>query len=322
MKEIRYIRAVNEALREEMARDERVFIIGEDVGASGGAFTATRGLYQEFGAARVKDTPISESAIIGMALGAAMTGLRPVAEIMFMDFLAVCMDQIVNQVAKMRYLYGGQYKVPMVIRAPSGGGLSAGPHHSQCLENWFTHIPGLKVVMPSTCYDVKGLLKAAIRDDNPVLVIEHKGLAITGQIPEEEYIVPLGKADIKREGDNVTIVATSQMVFKALAAAEKLAAEGISAEVVDPRTLCPLDMETILNSVKKTGRLVVAHEAVKSCGFGAEIAARVMEEGFDYLDAPVKRVGAAFTPVPFGPALEKAYLPNENDIIKAVKEVV
>ncbi len=322
MKEIRYIRAINEALREEMARDETVHIIGEDVGVSGGGFTATRGLYQEFGPERVKDTPIAESAIMGIALGAAMTGLRPVVEIMFMDFLTVCMDQVVNQVAKMRYLYGGQYKVPLVIRAPAGGGLSAGPHHSQCLEAWFTHVPGLKVVMPSTPYDVKGLLKASIRDDNPVLFIEHKNLALTGQIPEEEYVLPLGKADIKRQGDNVTIVATSQMVFQALAAAEKLAVEGISAEVVDPRTLSPLDMETILDSVKKTGRLVIAHEAVKSCGFGAEIAARVIEEAFDYLDAPIKRVGAPFTPIPFSPTLEKAYLPNEQDIINAVKEIV
>jgi pyruvate dehydrogenase E1 component beta subunit len=323
MKQLRYIRAITEALEEEMARDDDVFIIGEDVGRAGGIFSATRGLYEKFGPDRVKDTPISEAAFLGLALGAAISGLRPVVEIMFIDFITVCMDQLVNQIAKFRYMFGGQYKVPMVIRTLAGGGLSAGPHHSQCLEAWFTHIPGIKVVMPSTPYDVKGLLKATIRDDNPVLFIEHKDLLrLNGDVPEEEYLIPLGKADIKRSGKDVTVVATSKMVHEALTAAEKLAEEGIELEVIDPRTLSPLDMETILTSVKKTGRLVVAHEAVKFCGFGAEIAAAIAEEAFDYLDAPIKRIGAPFTPVPFSPPLEKTYLVGSQQIIEAVKEIV
>ena len=323
MKETRYIRAITEALREEMARDESVFIIGEDVGFGGGAFSATRGLLEEFGEKRVKDTPISENSFVGLALGAAIAGLRPVVEIMFMDFITVCMDQIVNQIAKVRYMFGGQVKVPLIIRTPAGAGGSAGPHHSQCLEAWFTHVPGLKVVMPSTAYDVKGLLKSSIRDDNPVLFIEHKRLyALKEEIPEEEYTIPLGVADIKREGNDVTVVAIARMVFEAMTAADKLAAEGISIEIVDPRTLSPLDKETILNSVKKTERLVIVHEAVKTGGFGAEIAAIVAEEAMDYLDAPIKRVGAPFTPVAFSKPLEECYLPSSEGIIKAVKEVV
>ncbi len=323
LKEIRYIRAITEALREEMARDENVLVIGEDVGAGGGAFSATRGLLHEFGARRVKDAPISESAFVGLAFGAAMTGLRPVVEVMFIDFLTVCSDQVVNEIAKARYMFGGQFKVPLTIRTPAGAAGSGGPQHSQCLEAWFAHIPGLKVVMPSTVYDVKGLLKSSIRDDNPVIFIEHKGLyALKEKIPEEEYTIPLGKADIKREGKDVTVVATARMVYEAMTAADKLAAEGISVEIVDPRTITPLDKETILNSVKKTGRVVIAHEAVKTGGFGGEIAAIIAEEALDYLDAPVKRVGAPFTPIPFSKPLEKFYLPNSEDIIKAVKEIV
>lgn len=323
MKETRYIRVITEALAEEMDRDPNVFIAGEDVARPGGSFSATRGLYEKFGERRVKDTPISESAIIGLAAGAAMAGLRPVVEIMFMDFLTVCMDQIANQVAKLGYMTYGQFKLPLVIRTPAGAGTSAGPQHSQSLEAWFAHLPGLKVVMPSTIYDVKGLLKAAIRDDDPVLFIEHKAFyGMKGTIPEEEYVVPLGKADIKRNGKDVTVVATAAMVFEALAAAEKLSQEeGIEVEVVDPRTIVPLDKETILSSVKKTGRLVVVHEAVKPFGIGAEIVSLVTEEAFDYLDAPPKRVGAPFTPVPFSKPLEKAYLPNREKIAQAVKEV-
>jgi len=320
MKETRYIRAINEAMSEEMARDEDVFIIGEDVGGPGGAFGATKGLLETFGAKRVWDTPISEAAIVGLAVGAATQGLRPIAEIMFIDFLTICMDQIVNQMAKIRYMFGGVYKMPVVVRTPCGGGLNAGPQHSQCLESWFAHIPGLKVVMPATPYDVKGLLKSSIRDDNPVIFIENKTLyGMKGEIPEEEYLVPIGKADVKREGRDVTIVATSRMVHQSLAAAKVLANEGIEAEIIDLRTISPLDKEAIFKSVEKTSRLVIAHEAVKAFGIGAEIAAMVCEEMIDCLDAPVVRVGAPFVPVPFN--LESLYLPNADDVIKAVKKV-
>ena len=321
MKETRYIRAITEALDEEMARDENVFIIGEDVGGPGGAFSATKDLLGKFGERRVKDTPISESAIVGLAIGAAAQGLRPIAEVMFMDFLTVCMDQIVNQMAKMRYMFGGVYKLPVVIRAPCGGGLNAGPQHSQCLESWFAHVPGLKVVMPATPYDVKGLLKTSIRDDNPVLFIENKALyALKGEIPEEEYLIPIGKADVKRTGKDVTVVATSRMVHQALEAAKTLSNEGIEVEVIDLRTISPLDKETIFTSVEKTSRMVVAHEAVKAFGIGAEISAMVCEEMIDCLDAPILRVGAPFVPVPFN--LENFYLPNSGDVVKAVKKVI
>ena len=321
MKEVRYIRAITDALMEEMARDDKVFVIGEDVALPGGSFSATRGLLEAFGAKRVKDTPISESAIVGLALGAATQGLRPVVEIMFMDFLPLCMDQIVNQVAKTSYMFGGQYQVPLVIRTPCGGGLNAGPQHSQCLESWFAHIPGLKVVMPATPYDVKGLLKAAIRDDNPVLFVENKALyGLQGEIPEEDYLVPIGKADVKKPGKDITVVATSRMVHQSLEAARTLSEEGIEVEVIDLRTISPLDKETIFQSVEKTSRLVVAHEAVKAFGVGAEIAAMVAEEMIDCLDAPILRVGAPFTPVPFN--LESFYLPNAEDVIKAVKKAL
>ena len=321
MREVRYIRAITEALREEMARDEAVFVVGEDVAYPGGSFSATQGLLEEFGERRVRDTPISESAIVGLALGAATQGLRPVAEIMFMDFLAVCMDQIVNQVAKARYMFGGQYRLPMVIRTPCGGGLNAGPQHSQCLEAWFAHVPGLKVVMPATPYDVKGLLKTAIRDDNPVLFVENKALyGLKGKIPEVEYLVPIGQADVKRPGRDVTVVATSRMVHQSLEAAQTLAKEGIEAEVIDLMTITPLDRETIFKSVEKTSKLVIAHEAVKAFGIGAEISAMVCEEMIDCLDGPILRVGAPYTPVPFSP--ERFYLPNAEDVIQAVRKVL
>jgi len=315
--------AINEALRQEMRRDPNVYVIGEDVGVFGGCFGVTAGLIDEFGPERVVDTPITESAIVGNSLGAAATGLRPVAEIMFMDFVGVTMDQIFNQAAKMRYMFGGKAKIPMVIRMPCGAGGSAAAQHSQSLEAWFMHVPGLKVVAPSTAYDAKGLLISSIRDDNPVIFVEHKFIYdIEGEVPEEIYTVPLGKADVKREGDDVTVVATMAMVYKALEAAEELAKEGISVEVVDPRTLQPLDNETIINSVKKTHKVVVVHEAVKFAGPGAEIAAMIAEEAFDYLDAPVKRVGAPFTPVPFSPVLEQEYIPSTEKIIAAIREVV
>jgi pyruvate/2-oxoglutarate/acetoin dehydrogenase E1 component len=321
MKEIRYIRAITEALREEMARDPRVLVIGEDVAVPGGSFSATRGLLEEFGPKRVKDTPISESAIVGLALGAATQGLRPIVEIMFMDFVTVCMDQIVNQVAKARYMFGGQYRLPLVIRTPCGGGLNAGPQHSQSLEAWFAHVPGLKVVMPATPYDVKGLLKSAIRDDNPILFVENKALyGLKGNIPEEEFLVPIGKAEVKREGRDVTVVATSRMVHEALQAAESLSKEGVEAEVIDLRTITPLDRETIFRSVGKTTRLVIAHEAVKDFGVGAEISAMVAEEMIDCLDGPILRIGAPYAPIPFNP--ESLYLPNREDVIQAVRRVL
>jgi pyruvate/2-oxoglutarate/acetoin dehydrogenase E1 component len=318
MKEIRYILAINEAIKEEMQRDENVVLIGEDVGEPGGSFGASRGLYDLFGPERVFDTPISEAAIMGLAAGAAACGLRPIVEIMFMDFMTVCMDGIVNQVAKMRYMFGSQYTVPLVIRAPAGAGLNAGPQHSQSLEAWFAHVPGLKVVMPGTPYDVKGLLKSAIRDDNPVIVVEHKALhALKGTMPEEEYLVPIGKADIKREGTDVTVIATSRMVHESLKAAEMLAEENINVEVIDLLSISPWDKEAVFNSVAKTHRLVIAHEAVKSFGIGAEISAAVAEEIMEELDAPIMRVGAPFVPIPF--SLEKDYLPDAEDVRSAVK---
>jgi pyruvate dehydrogenase E1 component beta subunit len=321
MKEIRYIWAINEAIKEEMERDENVVLIGEDVGTPGGSFGASRGLYDLFGPERVFDTPISEAAITGLAAGAAACGLRPILEIMFMDFMTICMDGIVNQIAKMRYMFGSQYKLPVVIRTPSGAGLNAGPQHSQSLEAWFAHVPGLKVVMPGTPYDVKGLLKSAIRDDNPVIVVEHKALhALKGSIPEEEYLVPIGKADVKKEGTDVTVVATSKMVHESLRASETLAQEGINIEVIDLLTISPWDRETVFSSVGKTHRLVIAHEAVKSFGIGAEISAAVSEEILDELDAPIMRVGAPFVPIPF--SLEKAYLPNADHVIAAVKKTL
>lgn len=322
MKQMTYAEAIRDGIRQEIKRDPSVYLIGEDVGIFGGCFGVTAGLYQEFGPERVMDTPITETSIVGHAVGAAAAGLRPIAEIMFIDFAGVCMDEIFNQAAKMRYMFGGKARVPMVIRTTCGGGLSAAAQHSQSMEAWFTHIPGLKTVMPSVPVDAKGLMIAAIRDDNPVMYIEHKQLlAVTGEVPEGEYIVPFGKAEIKREGSAVTIVAWSWMVHKALAAAEALAKEGIDTEVLDPRTLVPLDKEAILKSVAKTGRLVIVHEAVRTGGFGGEIAAIVADEGFDLLNAPIKRVTAPDTPVPFSPILERAYLPNEEKIIKAVKEL-
>ena len=323
MRKLTFAQALNEALKQEMRRDPTIYVAGEDVGRYGGIFGVTAGLLEEFGEERVRDPPITESAIIGSAVGAAAAGLRPVVEIMFIDFIGVALDQLFNQAAKMKYMFGGKAKLPIVVRTTCGAGMCAAAQHSQSLEAWFMHIPGLKVVAPSTPYDAKGLLISSIRDDNPVLFIEHKMLyGIEGEVPEEPYTIPLGVADIKREGKDVTVVATMAMVHKALEAAEDLAKEGIEVEVVDPRTLSPLDKETIINSVKKTHRLVIVHEAVKQAGPGAEIAAIVAEEAFEYLDAPIKRVAAPFTPVPFSPVLENAYIPSKESIISAVKEVV
>ncbi len=323
MRTLTFAQALNEALKQEMRRDPTIYVAGEDVGVYGGIFGVTAGLLGEFGEDRVRDTPITESAIIGSAVGAAAAGLRPVVELMFIDFIGVALDQLYNQAAKIKYMFGGKARLPIVLRTTCGAGMCAAAQHSQSLEAWMMHIPGLKVVVPSTPYDAKGLLITAIRDDNPVVFIEHKMLYGTeGEVPEEPYTIPFGQADIKREGTDVTVVATMAMVHKALSAAEELAREGVSVEVVDPRTLTPLDMETIINSVKKTRRLVVVHEAVKHGGAGGEIVASVAEEAFDYLDAPPKRVAAPFTPVPFSPVLEQAFIPSVEKIVAAVKEVV
>lgn len=324
MRTITYREAVREAIREEIIRDDRVFMMGEDIGVYGGAFGVSRGLVEELGPERIKDTPISEVGIMGAGVGAAVTGMRPIVELQFSDFITIGMDQLVNQAAKIRYMFGGKAKVPLVVRTPSGGGTGAAAQHSQSLEAWVAHVPGLKVVQPSTPYDVKGLLKAAVRDDNPVVFYEHKLLYnIKGDVPEDDYVIPLGKADIKREGRDVTVVATAMMVHKALNAAETLAKEGVSVEVVDPRTLVPLDEETIIQSVKKTGRLVVVHEAVKRGGFGGEIVSVVAEsEAFDYLDAPIKRVAALNVPMPFSTLLEQHVIPDEEKIIQAIRDVI
>ncbi len=324
MRKISFRDALREALREEMRRDSSVFLLGEDIGRYwGGAFKVTDGLAQEFGDERVRDTPISESAIIGAGVGAAITGMRPVAEIMFGDLTALAMDQIANQAAKMCYMFGGQAKCPLVIRTPFGAGVNIASHHSQSLEAWFMHVPGLQVAAPSTPYDAKGLLKTAIRGDNPVFFCEHKLLyPVEGEVPEEDYTIPFGVADIKRKGEDVTIVATLSMVHKALNVAEEFAKESTSVEVIDPRTLTPLDKQTIVASVKKTGRLIIVSEDCKTAGVSAEIAAVVAEEAVDYLDAPIKRVTEPDTPIPFSPTLERYVIPDEKAIIKAVREVI
>lgn len=323
MREITYLEAIQEAMREEMRQNDHVFMLGEDIGVYGGAFGVTKGFVEEFGRDRVRDTPISELGITGVAVGAALTGMRPIVDIQFSDFLTLALDQIVNQAAKIRYMYGGKGKVPLVIRTPSGAGTGAAAQHSQSLEAWLTHIPGLKVIQPATAYDAKGLLQAAIQDDNPVIFYEHKLLYKTiSHVPAGSYQIPLGKADIKRQGKDVTLVATAIMVHRALEAASILAKEGIDVEVIDPRTLVPLDEECILQSVQKTGRFVVVHEAVKRSGYGAEIASLVAEKAFPYLQAPIKRLGGHFVPIPNNQKLEAAAVPQTEDIVRAVKEII
>ena len=321
MSQVTYIEAIRQALQEEMARDPNVFILGEDVGVYGGAFKATAGLQETFGEWRVIDTPLSESAIVGAAVGAALMGMRPVAEMQFADFIACAFDQIVNVAAKARYRMGAD--VPMVIRAPFGAGVHGGPYHSQSPEGWFFHTPGLKLVAPATAYDAKGLLKAAIRDDDPVIYFEHKFLyrRIKEDLPEEDYVVPLGQAAVRRPGDDVTIVAYGAMVHKALEAAEILAKEDVSVEVIDLRSLMPLDVETVGTSVRKTGKVVLVHEAVRTGGIGGELAAILAEDLFEYLDGPIVRVTAPDTPVPYSPTLEEAYLPQAGDIAAAVRKL-
>ncbi|MCE5239007.1 alpha-ketoacid dehydrogenase subunit beta [bacterium] len=322
MPTITYLRAMNRALHEEMARDERVFVIGEDVADVGGVWGVQKGLLKQFGRKRVRQTPISECGFTGLAVGAAMTGLRPVVEIMYNDFITTCMDMVVNQAAKLRTMSGGQLRVPLVVHTPGGGGTCEAAQHSQCLEAWFAHVPGLKVVVPSTPYDAYGLLKTAIRDDNPVYYMEHRLLYdMKGEVPRGEFTIPFGQADVKREGTDLTVVATLNMVHKALAVAERVA-DDVSVEVIDPRTLIPLDEETILNSARKTGRLLVVQEACLCGGFGSEIVRRVTEQAFAALKAPPRVLGSLDLPMPFSPPLERAVIPDETDIEAAVRAMV
>jgi pyruvate dehydrogenase E1 component beta subunit len=317
-----YRDAIRAGLREEMARDSTVYIFGEDV-ALGGPFGVTNGLAEEFGANRVVNTPISEGTVMGLAIGAAVTGLRPVVEVMFVDFITLAMDQLVNHAAKLHYMSGGQLRVPLTVRVQGGVMAGFGAHHSQSLEAWFLHVPGLKVVIPSNAADAKGLLKAAIRDDNPVLFIEHRGLYGTrGLVPGDYYVVPIGSAAVRRPGTDVTLVAIAKMVHAALLAAEELQGQGISVEVIDPRSVCPLDLDAIADSVRKTGRLVIAHEAVGCGGAGAEIAARVQEVVLDYLDSPILRVTGPFAPVPYSSQLEKQFVPGKKEIVEAVEKAM
>ena len=322
MPELRYFEAVQQALAEEMTRDERVFILGEDVGLVGGTFRATEGLMAEFGSRRVRDTPIAEAAIIGLGMGAAMTGMRPVAELMTLNFGIVAMDQIINHVSKARYMFGGQVSIPLVIRAAVGGGTQKAAQHSHSIESWFVNAPGIRVVIPSTPYDLKGLLKTAVRCEDPVLFLEHEMLyGSRGEVPDEEYLLPFGVADVKRAGRDVTIVAWSKMVFEALKAADILAHEGIEAEVIDPRTLDPLDIDTILGSVARTRRAVIAEEGWRNVGIGAELSARIQEHLFYELEAPVQRVAAADVPTPYAKNLEKLALPDAGRIVEAVLKI-
>jgi pyruvate dehydrogenase E1 component beta subunit len=324
MAEITYREALKAGLREEMLRDETVFIMGEDVGLNwGGAFKVTKGLAEEFGVERVRDTPISENTIAGAAVGAAITGMNPVAEIMFGDLITLAMDQVCNQAAKMRYMFGGQTSVPVVIRTVFGGGKNIASHHSQSLESWFMHTPGLKVAVPAFAGDVKGMIKTAVRDPDPVLFCEHKLVYDKkGEVPDDDYTTPFGEANILREGADVTIWGTMFMLHKALEVGEELAKEGISVEIIDPRTLVPLDKKTLIESVKKTGRLVLVTEETKTLATTAEIAAIVQEEAFDWLDAPIKRVNAPDTPVPFSPPLEQYFIPDNKRIAQAVRDIV
>lgn len=320
MRTITYVEALNEAIIEEMEKDDRVFVIGEDVVS--GVFGVTKGLINKFGEKRVRNTPISESAIIGASVGASMTGLIPVAEMMYLDFITCAMDQVVNQAAKLSFMSGGQFKLPLVIRAQFGTGTREAAHHSQCLESWFVHTPGLKVVMPSSAYDAKGLLKTAIRSDSPVIFLEHRFLySKKEEVPNGEWLVPFGEANIRKVGKDITVVATSYILHKVLEVADEISKE-IDVEVIDPRTLVPLDIDTIINSVKKTKRILIVHEAVTRGGVGAEIIRQVVEKGFDYLDAPPKVLGGLEVPMPYSPILEDFCIPQKEDIIRIIKEMV
>ncbi len=316
-----YLEAIRQAMWEEMEADERVYILGEDVGIYGGAFKVTKGMLDHFGDSRVIDTPISESAIVGAAIGSALVGMRPIAEMQFIDFISCAFDQIVNFAAKCRYRWGAG--VPIVVRGPCGGGVHGGPFHSQNVESYFFNVPGLKIVCPSTAYDAKGLMKAAIRDDDPVLYFEHKFLyrRIKEELPEEDFIVPIGKANLRREGTDVSIISYGAMVYTALDAAEELAQEGIDVEVLDLRSLLPLDVEAILETARKTSKVIVLHEATLTGGPGGEIVARIAEEAFEYLDGPIVRIAPPDTPVPYSPPLEEAFLPQVSDVVAKVREL-
>jgi pyruvate dehydrogenase E1 component beta subunit len=323
MRTLSYSDAINEALRQEMEQDASVFLAGEDIGVWGGCFGVTHGLYEQFGAERVVDTPITESAIVGLATGSAATGLRPVVELMLADFSLVCFDQIANQAAKMHFMFGGKIRLPMVIRTACGGEGNAAAQHSQNLEGLFTSFPGLIVLVPSTAGDAKGLLRAAIHDDNPVIFLEHGQIyGIEDDVPEEPYTIPIGKARVAKAGNDVSIVSYHRMYHESMAAARMLEAEGISAEVIDLRSLVPLDIDTIIASVEKTGRLIIAHDAILKSGFGAEVAACVAERALYSLEAPIRRIGAPFTPIPFTPALEKIYLPNRDQVAEAARALM
>jgi acetoin:2,6-dichlorophenolindophenol oxidoreductase subunit beta len=323
MPELTYREAVRDAMSEAMRRDDDVFIMGEDIAEMGGSMGVTQGMLEEFGPDRVRNTPISEMAIVGSGVGAAIVGMRPIVEIMYQDFTTLAMEQLVSQAAKHRYMSGGQVKVPLTVRTQGGAGWSPGAQHAQQLEAWFVHVPGLKVVFPCTPADARGLLWSSIYDDNPVLFFEHRTLyGIKGEVPDEIEGVELGKARVHREGEDVTVVATGRLVHEALGAAEEAEEDGISVEVVDPRTLQPLDEEAIVGSVKKTNRCVVAHEAVVRMGFGAEVVAVVQQQAFDYLDAPVERVGAKFTPIPFAPVMEEFVVPHKADVLAAIERTV
>ena len=325
MRTITYRDALREAIAEEMRRDERVYIMGEDIAGYGGTYSVTRGLFEDFGEKRVRDTPLAEEVIIGTALGSALTGLRPIAELMTMNFSLLASDLIINSAAKFHYMFGGQPSIPMVIRMPAGGGAQRGAQHSQTLESWFAHIPGLKVVMPATPHDAKGMLKSAVRDDDPVLFIEHELLySVKGEVPDEgvEYTIPLNRGEVRREGGDITIVTFSRMVHISLQAAEELAKDGIQAEVVDIRSIRPIDLDLILESVRKTNRVVIAEEGWKYYGTGQGLAALIYEHAFDYLDAPIQHVTGKDVPMPYAKNLERAALPTRNDVIAAVKAIV
>lgn len=323
MREITYVKAFTESLMQLMAEDDNVVVIGEDVAHYGGVFHAFEGLLKTYGDKRVIDTPISEMGFIGMGVGAAARGLRPVCDLMFFDFIGVALDQLYNQAAKLKFMFGGDVSVPLTLTTAGGAGLSAGPQHSQSLEAWLAHVPGLKVALPSSPYDVKGLMVAAVRDDNPTVVVLNKRMLGTkGPVPEEIYQIPLGQAGTVRSGRDVTVIAVGRMVPEAMAAASKLAESGVEAEVIDIRTVQPLDSQTILDSVRRTNRALVVHEAVTFGGIGAEISSQVQEEAFDYLDAPVLRLGAPFSPVPFSPVLERAYIPDSNRIAAGVHRLL
>ena len=323
MRELTYVKAFTESLMQLMAEDENVVVIGEDVANYGGVFHAFEGLLKTYGDKRVIDTPISEMGFIGMGVGAAARGLRPVCDLMFFDFIGVALDQLYNQAAKLKFMFGGDVSVPLTLTTAGGAGLSAGPQHSQSLEAWLAHVPGLKVVLPSSPYDVKGLMVAAVRDDNPVVVVLNKRmLGSRGPVPEEIYEIPLGQANVLRPGRDVTVIALGRMVPESMTAAEELAKEGKEVEVIDLRTVQPLDSATILASVRRTNRALVVHEAVTFGGIGAEVAAQIQEEAFDYLDAPVLRLGAPFAPVPFSPVLERAYIPDSNRIVAGVQRLL